>query len=134
MSVDRTGDMLRYQQRSRLWDYALLWVAVFGVWPLARPPHSFTDPLGLTDLALHVIACGLLVRRAWRGRRQPARPSMDVVVSITAPSDDAPDVIAMGEWTCETCHRHVTLRSTGAFAPTMRTKCWCGTVVEVVAS
>jgi polyferredoxin len=32
---------------------SLLWFAIFGLWPFAHPPHDFSTPLSVLDIALH---------------------------------------------------------------------------------
>lgn len=47
----------------------LLWLALFGVWPLAHPEHNtFSDPMTWLDLALHFGAAWLLIDRAIEDR------------------------------------------------------------------
>lgn len=46
-------------------DLALLWLALFGVWPLADPGHGL-DTLGsATDVVIHVAASFVLFTR-WK--------------------------------------------------------------------
>ena len=35
----------------------LAWVAFFGVWPLAHPPHDASNITSSIDLAAHLFAC-----------------------------------------------------------------------------
>lgn len=37
-------------------DYALLWVFTFGVWPLADPGHHADSLLSMADIVLHLAA------------------------------------------------------------------------------
>jgi len=51
--------------RSPWVDVALLWVCMFGVWPLAHPEHSLDSMLGAFDMALHLAAWIVLMGR-WK--------------------------------------------------------------------
>jgi hypothetical protein len=46
-------------------DLLALWVATFGVWPLADPGHAADTWLSVFDIALHVTACVVLIAR-WK--------------------------------------------------------------------
>jgi hypothetical protein len=46
-------------------DIVLLWLAAFGVWPIADPGHEGSTLLSNLDIAIHIGATFALCRR-WR--------------------------------------------------------------------
>ena len=45
-----------------------VWLALFGIWPIAHPAHSIDDPMAGIDLLLHLAGAGYLIS-LWAGRR-----------------------------------------------------------------
>jgi hypothetical protein len=64
-------------KRFRLFDWVLLFVFLFGVWPFANPDHHGDAILSRVDIIVHVVALFLLVdrwvdhEREWSKRRWP---------------------------------------------------------------
>lgn len=58
------------RRRNPQWplDVALLWLALFGIWP-ADPPHNFDTLAGTVDLVVHLGAWMWLVAR-WKVERR----------------------------------------------------------------
>lgn len=41
----------------------LVWLALFGVWPTARPEHTLSSSAGIADIIVHLTAIAIL---SWR--------------------------------------------------------------------
>jgi hypothetical protein len=52
-------------------DVVLVWVWMFGVWPIAEPDHNFGTAWGVLDIVLHFAALVALVAR-WKIVRRTA--------------------------------------------------------------
>lgn len=46
-------------------DVLLVWVALFGLWPLLDPGHALTTVASVVDVIAHGAACWALCRR-WK--------------------------------------------------------------------
>jgi len=56
-------------------DFIILWLAMYGVWPIAHPNHEMTSILSILDIAIHIAAITALVLR-WRIVRRDLHPGL----------------------------------------------------------
>ncbi len=70
--MDRRRNPSHARMGDTMTDVALVWLALFGIWPIAHPEHDAATFASMADIVLHVAgAVGLVCRWKIVRRGQP---------------------------------------------------------------